>query len=46
MSRCRHEIDDHGLRCTRAEHPETPLGHVYVSTSGVPDAHSKSSGEC
>jgi hypothetical protein len=28
-----------GYTCTRATHPENPMGHVYMSGSWVPDRH-------
>lgn len=37
--------EDGALSCVRTEQHTAGLGCVYQSTSGVPDAHSQSSGE-
>lgn len=42
---CTHRLADGPLACTRADQHEPGHGCVYQSTSGVPDAHTASSGE-
>ena len=46
MTACPHRIvdDPTGLACLLDDHPDTPRGHSYESTS-VPDRHYESSGE-
>jgi hypothetical protein len=41
---CTHELDNAGLHCVRAAHPDTPRGHVYETGSWVADRHDAGNG--